>query len=341
MEYRTLGDSGVKVSAICLGTMMFGDRTDSAVAGEIVASARAAGINFIDTADVYAKGESERITGQLIRANRSDWVVASKVGNPVSEAANEGGLSRIWMARALDATLARLNTDYIDIYYFHREDPGVRLRESLRAVGDFIRAGKVRYFGLSNFRGWRIAEVVRLCDLMNMPRPICVQPHYNAMNRMAEVEILPACHYYGLGVVPYSPLARGVLTGKYQADAPPPEGSRAARADKRMMETEFRPESMELVRRIQRHAEARGTTAAHFAIAWVLANEMVSSVIVGPRTLEQWQDYLAGLAFRFDSGDEALLDALVQPGHPSSPGFSDPSHPFFGRTRSGNPVRDS
>jgi aryl-alcohol dehydrogenase (NADP+) len=339
MDYRPLGDSGLKVSPICLGTMMFGDRTEKAEAARIVAHARDAGINFIDTADVYAKGESERITGDLIRPHREDWVLATKLANPMGEGPNEKGLGRKWMLRALDGSLERLGTDYVDIYYFHKDDPVTPLAESIETVGELIRAGKVRYFALSNYRSWRVAEVIRLCDKLGVARPVCLQPYYNAMNRMPEVEVLPACAYYGLGVVPYSPLARGVLTGKYVPDAKPPEDSRAGREDKRMLQTEFRRESMEAAQKMAAHAKGRGITPGHFATAWVLANELVSSVLAGPRTMGQWQEYLGALKYQWTPEDEAFVDKLVVPGHPSTPGYSDPMYPFFGRTRAGNPVR--
>lgn len=338
MDYRNLGHSGLKVSPICLGTMMFGDRTSADEAARIVASARAAGVNFIDTADVYAKGESERITGSLIGPHRSRWVLATKVANPMGEGPNDRGLSRVHMARALDASLDRLHTEYIDLYYLHKDDVATPLEETLRAMDDFIREGKVRYWALSNFRAWRIAEVMRLADRLNMPRPVALQPYYNAMNRTPEVEVLPACAYYGLGVVPYSPLARGVLTGKYALDAEPPAESRAGRQDKRMMQTEFRKESMQHAQAMAAHARERGATPGQFATAWVLNNRLVTSVIVGPRTNAQLDDYLGALDYRFTPEDEALVDSLVAPGHASTPGYTDPIYPVTGRMP--RPVQD-
>ncbi len=331
MEYRALGASGLKVSPLCLGTMMFGDRTDITEAGRIVASAHDHGVNFIDTADQYARGESERITGKLIAGNRHRWVLATKVGNAMGDGPNEQGLSRKWIHQAMDASLARLGTDYVDIYYLHLDFPDIPLDETVGAVGDLIRAGKIRYFGISNYRGWRISEVVHTCRALGVPPPVVCQPYYNAMNRMPEVEILPACRHHGLGVVPYSPIARGVLTGKYQPGAAPPQDTRAGRADKRMLETEFRPESLEMAQKIKAHAERRGFTAGQFATAWVLANRIVTSVIGGPRTLDQWNDYYGALDRGLDAEDEALIDSLVRPGHPSTPGYNDPRYPFFGR----------
>jgi aryl-alcohol dehydrogenase (NADP+) len=331
MKYRQLGKSGLQVSPICLGTMMFGDRTDAAEAARIVGAARDAGVNFIDTADVYAKGESERITGKLIAGDRDRWILATKVGNPMGEDPNRRGTSRKWIMSAIDESLERLGADYVDVYYLHKDVEATPLEESLAAMADVIGQGKARYFGISNFRGWRTAEVMRVCGELGIERPIVSQPYYNAMNRQPENDILPACAHYGLGVVPYSPLARGVLTGKYQKGAAPPEGSRAARNDRRMMQTEFRDESFEIAQKLKAHAEKKGLAATDFAVGWVLANPIVSSVIGGPRTLEQWQGYLDAVGKPFDAEDEALVDSLVRPGHPSTPGYNDPAYPLTGR----------
>jgi aryl-alcohol dehydrogenase-like predicted oxidoreductase len=331
MQYRKLGRSGVSVSTVCLGTMMFGDRTSEAEAVEIVAACRDAGVNFIDTADVYAQGESERITGRAIAADRHRWVLATKVGNPMGEDRNRRGLSRRWLAQAIDESLVRLGTDHVDIWYLHREDPHTPLEETIAGVADLVRAGKVRYLGVSNHRAWRLAEIVALCRQAGIAPPAACQPYYNAFNRMPEVEILPACGHYGIGVAPYSPIARGVLAGKYRPGEPPPEGTRAARKDARLMQTEWREESLELAQRVAAHARARGATPAQFAVAWVLANRLVSSAIVGPRTLEQMREYLGGVGFAFEAADEALIDSMVSPGHPSTPGYNDPAYPLEGR----------
>ena len=198
-------------------------------------------------------------------------------------------------------------------------------------MGDLIRAGKVRYFGLSNFQGWRIAEIVNICRRSGVPQPIVLQPYYNAMNRLAEVEMFPACQYYGLGIVPYSPLARGVLTGKYVPGRKPARDSRAGRNDRRMLEAEFRDESLKHAQRIKAHAGKRGMTAGQFALNWVLNNKLVTAVLAGPRTEQQWREYLGALDHKFDASDEALIDRLVAPGHPSTPGYTDPKFPITGR----------
>ncbi len=331
MDYRFLGKSGLKVSPICLGTMMFGDRTDAAESGRIVGSARDAGVNFIDTADVYAKGESEKITGKLIASDRDRWVLATKVANPMGEDPNRRGTGRKWVTRAIEESLQRMGTDYVDIYYIHRDPGDVPMEETVAVMGDLIRAGKIRHWGVSNLRGWRIAEAVRVCGELGVPRPVVCQPYYNAMNRQPENDILPACRHYGIGVVPYSPLARGVLTGKYSKGVEAPAESRAGRKDKRFMETEFREESLAIAQKIKSHAERKGMTPGHFAFAWVLNNPIVSSVIAGPRTMEQWTDYISGLAKKFDADDEALVNSLVSAGHPSTPGYNDPNYPLEGR----------
>ncbi|MBC8022763.1 MAG: aldo/keto reductase [Burkholderiales bacterium] len=333
MDYRNLGKSGLKVSPICLGTMMFGDRTDEAEAGRIVGSAREAGVNFIDTADVYAKGESERVTGRLIHSDRDRWVLATKVAIAMGDDPNRRGTGRKWIMQAIDESLERLGTDYVDIYYLHKDVEEVPLEESARAMGDLIAAGKVRHFGISNFRGWRIAEMANVCRTLGVPQPVVCQPYYNAMNRQPENDILPACAYHGIGVVPYSPLARGVLTAKYKPGEKPPEGTRAGRNDKRILQTEFRDESLSIAQKIKDHALGRGSTPGHFAVQWVLNNPLVTSVIAGPRTLEQWKDYLAALEAKFDAEDESLVDSLVKPGHPSTPGYNDPMYPLQGRPR--------
>jgi aryl-alcohol dehydrogenase-like predicted oxidoreductase len=332
MHYRPLGSSGLKVSTLCLGTMMFGDRTDLPEARNIVASALAAGVNFIDTADAYTFGASEAMVGDAIRASRSQWVLATKVGNPMSKAPNERGYSRLWILRAIEASLKRLQTDYVDLYYLHRDIPEFALAQTLTTMGDLMRTGTILHFGVSNFLGWRIAEVVRVCDQLGVPRPVVCQPYYNALNRMPEVEVLPACAHYDIGVVPYSPIARGVLTGKYPPGQAPAEDTRAGRRDERMMETEFREESLVIAQKIKAHAEARGMTAGQFAYQWVLRNKIVSSVVAGPRTLAQWQEYVEGIDKKLDGADEALIDSLVKPGHASTHGYSDPKYPFFGRS---------
>lgn len=331
MEYRRLGASGIKVSPICLGAMMFGNATDYQTAGRIVGAAYDAGVNFIDTADAYARGESERMLGKLVASSRDHWILATKVHNPMGEGPNQRGLSRRWLIQAADASLKRLGTDWIDLWYFHRDDPDTPLEETLGTVDDLIRAGKIRYYGLSNYQTWRVVEVMHTCRELGVASPVACQPLYNIVNRQIEADLLPACEHYGLAAVTYSPLARGVLSGKYRAGSEPPADSRAGRKDKRILEDEYRPESLRIAQELKAHAKRRGTTASQFAVAWVLNNLLVTSALAGPRTLDQWHEYLAALERGLDAADEALVDRLVPPGCASTHGMAHSKFPVNGR----------
>lgn len=332
-DYRYLGRSGLKVPKLALGTMMFGGPTDEAAAHRIIRKAKDRGFSFIDTADVYQQGASETVIGRAIAPDRDAFVVATKLVNPGPDAdgPNRQGLSRKWIIEATEASLRRLGTDYIDILYFHRAVFDAPLGEAVRAVADLVRAGKLRYFAVSNFRGWRIAEAAHLADQLGIDRPIASQPLYNIVDRTAEVEQLPAADFYGLGVVSYSPLARGVLTGKYAPGAAPAADTRAGRGDRRILETEWRPESLAVAERIAQHAEAKGVSPTAFALAFVLNNRLVTSTIAGPRTEAQWDAYVAALDYRFTAEDEALVASLVPEGHASTQFYTDPAHPVEGR----------
>ena len=331
LNYQPLGASGLKVSKLWLGTMMFGDQTDQSQAADIVAAARDAGINAIDTANAYAGGESERITGKLIAADRERWILATKLANPMGPGPNDRGLSRRHIMAAVDASLQRLGTDFVDVLYLHREDASTPLEETLAAVATLIERGKVHHFGVSNFRAWRIARVAEMCRAFALQPPVVCQPPYNAMSRQIETELLPCCAHYGIAAVVYSPLARGVLSGKYAPGAVPPPGSRAARNDPRIMQTEFRPESLALAAQMAQHARARDLTPTQLALGWVWNNTLVNGVIGGPKTLAQWQDYLDALNSPITAEDEAFVSGLVTTGHASTPGYNDPQYPLTGR----------
>jgi len=331
LEYKQLGNSGLKVSPLCLGTMLFGRETSPQESQLIIEAARDIGVNFIDTADTYVAGESERLVGQYIKTTRDHWVLATKLANKMSINPNSGGLSRKWIFQACEDSLRRLKADYIDIYYLHKEDQKTPLEETIRAMGDLIRDGKIRYFGVSNYRSWRVAEICNICDRFGIERPVASQPYYNAMNRMPETEHIPACNYYGLGVVPYSPLARGVLSGKYKLGKTPEVGSRVARNDHRIMQTEWRTESLSIVEKIRRHAKRRDANTIDLGIGWILNNKAVSSIVAGPRTLEQWKGYVNALEYKFSHEDEAFINKHVASGHPSTPGYNDPAYPIEGR----------
>ncbi len=332
MKYVGLGSCGLKVSPICLGAMTFGNQTSAAVAAKMVAAARDAGINFIDTAESYVDGESERILGKLIRKDRHDWVVATKLGSKaIGDGPNQKGLSRAWMIDGLNGSLKRLGTDYVDIYYLHRADPTTPLAETIDAMGDLIRSGKVRYWGFSNFRAWKIAEMVHLCRELNVPRPVIAQPFYNALYRVAEFEYLPACHAYGIGAVPYSPLARGVLTGKFGHDVTSTKDTKRGAKELTTYGEVYTPEALQIAAEIKKRAEAKGMTAGDLSLNWVLNNRIVSSVIAGPRTLAHWKAYLGSLKHDFTAEDEAFFEKLVPSCHPLEINYHQRKDPPLGR----------
>jgi aryl-alcohol dehydrogenase-like predicted oxidoreductase len=331
MKTRVLGRSGLKVSEFCLGTLTFGAQTELGEAQRIADHAADRGVNFIDTANVYAQGESEKVVGRIIKAKRDHWILASKLAQPTGPGPNDRGLSRRHMIAAVDASLQRLGLDHIDVHYTHRVDPAVSWEDVASTFGDLIKAGKLRYWGISNVRAWHIPTITMACQNAGAPHPVVLQPYYNLMNRMPEVEVLPAARAAGLGVAPYSPLARGILSGKYQPGSNAPPDTRAGRADKRMMETEWRPESLQIAQKLKAHAEKKGVTLAHFAVAWILNNQAITSVIAGPRTFEQWTGYFGALNYVWTQEDEKLVDSLVPPGHPSTPGYTDPGYPVLGR----------
>ena len=331
MPLMRLGRSGLVTSRLALGTMTFGARTDEAEARRIVAAAAEAGVNVIGTADNYAGGRSEEIVGRAIAGNRHAWVLATKVANPVGVGPNGQGLSRKWLLEEVPRSLKRLGTDFVDILYLHKEDPGTPLEETARALADLQRMGAVRYFGVSNFKSWRLARLCAICDAEGIDRPVVSQPVYHALNRTAEAEMLPACAALGLGVMVYSPLARGVLAGKYAPEAPPPAESRAAARDKRILETEYRPETLRAGQAVSAHARERGIDPVAFAIAFVLANAYVTGAIVGPRTLDQWRAYLGALDVAWSQADEAAVDGVVPPGSTAAPHYADPAYPIEGR----------
>jgi aryl-alcohol dehydrogenase-like predicted oxidoreductase len=311
--------------------MMFGGQTTAADSIRIIHKALGAGLNFVDTADMYVAGESERIVGQALAGRRDGVVLATKGRHKMGEGPNDWGASRLHMRQALDASLQRLATDYVDLYYIHAPDYDTPIDETLRFFDDAVRQGKVLYPACSNFRAWRVCEALWTSDRLALARFAAVQPLYNLVNRDIEVELLPLCHEHGLGVVSYSPLARGILTGKYKPGEAFPAGSRAARDDKRMKEAELRDESLAISQQLAEHCGKKGVAPSQFALAWCLANPILTSIILGPRTMEQFDDNLAALAVTITPEDEAFVDRLVPPGEHSGKGFRDPLYPVFGR----------
>jgi aryl-alcohol dehydrogenase-like predicted oxidoreductase len=333
MDYRLLGRTGVRVSPLCLGTMMFGGQTTEPDSIRIIHKAIDQGINFIDTADMYVNGESERILGKAIADRRAGVVLATKGRNKMGEGPNDWGTSRLHMRQALDASLSRLNTDCIDLYYVHAPDYNTPIEETLRFLDDAVRAGKILYPACSNFRAWLVCEALWKSDKLGLARFAAVQPLYNLVNRDIEVELLPLAKAHGLGIVSYSPLARGILTGKYKLGENFPEGSRAARNDKRMNEAELRDASLEISQQLAAHCKSKGVAPSQFALAWCLANPIVTSIILGPRTMEQFDDNIAALSVKISKEDEAFVDKLVPPGEHSGKGFQDPNYPVTGRPK--------
>ncbi len=331
MDYRLLGRTGVRVSPICLGTMMFGGPTNEADSIDIIHKAIDQGVNFIDTANIYNLGESERVVGKGIADRRDSVVLATKGRQKMGDGPNETGASRLHLMNELDASLRRLNTDYIDVHYTHTPDYDTPIDETLRAMDDMVRSGKVRYIACSNFRAWRLCEALWTSDKLGLERFCCVQPLYNIVNRDIEVELLPLCQAHQVGVVSYSPLARGILTGKYKPGQTPDDGTRAARKDARMMQAEWRESSLEVSAEIVKHCDSRGVSSSQFALAWCLANPILTSVIVGPRTMAQFDDNIECLQLEVTAEDEALVDSLVPTGEHSGKGFQDSAYPVTGR----------
>lgn len=313
--------------------MMFGGPTSADDSIRIMHAALDRGVNFFDTANMYVAGESETVVGRAIADRRDQVVLATKGRAPMGTGPNDAGASRVHLRRALEASLRRLKVDCVDIYYVHTPDYATPVEETLRALDDFVREGKVHYIACSNVRAWRLMEALATSDRLNLHHFTCVQPLYNICNRDIEVELLPLCREHGVGVVSYSPLARGILSGKYRVGEPFPEGSRAARNDKRMQQAELRDESFEVAEVLRQHCERTGRTLSQFALAWCLANPLITSVIIGPRTWEQFEDNLGCVDLSLSPEDEELVDRLVPHGEHTGKGYRDPQYPVTGRVR--------
>ena len=325
MEYRTLGATGVKVSTHCLGAMMFGEWGNSDVdeCVRIVHRALDEGINFVDTADVYSAGGSEEIVAKALKGRRDEVVLATKVHGEMGSGHNERGNSRVWIARAVEASLRRLGTDHIDLYQIHRPEAETDIEETLGALTDLQRQGKIRYFGSSTFPGWQIVEAQWVAERRGLSRFRTEQPPYSIFFRHIEDDVLPVAERYGMGVLVWSPLGRGWLTGRYRHngfdDSP---DARATRTKSRggPIAKQFdlsRPENqrkLDLVESLAKVAGDAGVSMTHLAIAFTLAHPAVTSAIIGPRTLEQLDDLLAGSDVRLDATTLDAIDELVPPG---------------------------
>ena len=292
MRYRVLGPTGVKVSCLSLGTMSFGGDADEPTAAKIFARAREVGVNFFDTANVYNDGRSEEILGRLLRECRDDVVLASKAHFPSGrKGLNDRGSSRYHLVRSVEASLRRLNTDRIDVFYLHRFDDQTDLHESLRALDDLVRQGKILYPACSNFAAWQVAHALGLAALDHLAPLTALQPMYNLLKRQAEVEILPMARALRVAVVPYSPTAGGILTGKYQGGARP-QNTRLA--TNQMYQSRYRdPSYWEAAERFVALAAEVGHRPSTLAVAWVAGNPAITSVLLGARSVEQLDDTLA------------------------------------------------
>lgn len=316
MNYRTLGRSGVLVSPLCLGAMNFGDPTSEAEAFQILQRALEAGVNFIDTANSYNKGESERIVGKFLKEHqrRDQVVLATKVFSRTGEGPNQGGASRYHIIHECENSLRRLQTDHIDLYQLHRPPLTHPQDETLRAFDDLIRAGKVRYIGCSTHPAWMVMEALALSERYGLNRYISEQPPYNLLDRRIENELLPLCEKYGLAVLPWSPLAMGLLAGRYPPGGEYPEGSRVARWKTKQVQDRVTARAVEVGQAVSQLAHERGFTPSQFALLWVKDQPGVTAPIIGPRTLAHLDDALVILDKTFADADRPLMDALVHPG---------------------------
>lgn len=315
MEYRNLGRSGLKVSELCLGTMQFGWTADEDTAYQVLNGSYQAGVNFIDTADIYSRwvegnpgGIAETIVGRWIKKfsiAREKLVIATKVNGPMGDGPNDRGLSRVHIMNAVEASLRRLQTDWIDLYQAHAYDAHTPIEETLRAMDDLVRQGKVRYLGCSNYPAWRLMQALWVSDRLGLARFDCLQPHYNLLHRAEyEQELAEVCSTYGLGVIPYSPLAGGFLSGKYrpnQTDA----------GSQRHVERYFSERNWQTLNLLDELARARRASVSQISLAWMLTRTDITSPIIGPRSLEQLNDNLGAGGMRLNEEEMAIIESAT------------------------------
>ena len=287
MQYRNLGSSGLKVSAIGLGTNQFGGKVDLETTKNILAAALEAGVNFIDTADIYQEGRSEEFIGQALAGKRSGVLLATKVYSEVGEGPNDRGASRHHILQGVEASLRRLKTDTIDLYQIHVWDENTPIDETLRALDDLVHAGKVRYIGASNFSAWQLTWANALAELRSWNKFVSIQPHYHMLERGIEAELVPACKYFDIGILPYFPLAGGFLTGKYVQGEPAPAGSRGESSQ--YVQRYMTPENFAKVKKLTAFAQEHEHSLNDLAHAWLLAQPQISSVISGATSVAHVQ----------------------------------------------------
>ena len=335
MKYRSLGRTAVQVSEICLGCMTFGAATESKDAYSIIDRAIDTGINFLDTANMYSRGRSEEVTGEALKANgkRAKIVLATKVhGRMADDDPNAAGNSRRHIIEQCEASLQRLQTDYIDLYQIHRPQSDTPIDETLRALDDLIRAGKVRYIGCSTFAAWQVVESLWVAKELGLNRFVCEQPPYNLLDRRIERELLPMAQTYGFAVIPWSPIGGGLLTGKYRRDKMPETGRFAdVSALPPEIARRLTPGVFDLVDKLDPIAAEKGCTVSQLALAWVLGRPGVTSPIIGPRSMEQFEENLGALEVVLTDEDLAQIDELVPPGTMISPFYEADFGPHFHR----------
>lgn len=310
MQYRNLGHSGLKVSAIGLGTNQFGGKVDQQTVNEILAAALDAGINLIDTADVYQKGRSEETIGQAIKSNRGAYLIATKFRHPIGEDPNARGASRHHLLNAVHASLRRLDTDYLDLYQVHSWDGETPLEETLRALDDLVRAGKVRYLGASNFTGWQLTRANTVAEFRGWTPFVSIQPHYHLFERAIEQELIPASEYLHVGILPYFPLAGGFLTGKYRRGEAAPAGSRGESSP--YVQRHMTDVNYDKLENLIAFASAREHTLGELAHAWLLAQPQVASVISGATKVEHVQANARGGEWVLTEEEEKEVRGIVE-----------------------------
>ena len=323
MDYRRLGRAGLKVSEICIGTMTFGNGADQAEASRMVGAALDAGVTFFDTANSYVGGVSEAMLGNALKGRRDDAVIASKFFNPMGGRPNDSGMSRLHIKQQVEASLKRLQTDYIDVYYIHHVDHQTPLEEMLRALDDLVRQGKVLYTGCSNYEAWRLMEALWISDSKGWARFDCYQPQYSLVVRDIDEEIVPACEAKGLGVVAWSPLASGYLAGKYTPGSLKVQGTRSAEGWG-FQNRFFSPNHAEILQTLLDTARELERSPAQIALRWVMDQPFMTSAIVGARNAEQLKETLAAGGWRLPDEARARLDKVSAQAHRYPRAFEDP-----------------
>jgi len=312
VEYRYLGRTGVKVSVLCLGCLTLGREVDEAMSQRIIGRFLEAGGNFLDTANIYSRGRSEEVVGRAIQGRRDEIVLATKVRQRMGDGVNDQGLSRKHILHQVEGSLRRLQTDYIDLYYLHCWDEATELRETLRTLDDLIRAGKIRYWGISNFTGWQIALAMAISESEGFARPVAVQPQYSLIVRDIEREVLPAAMAFNLAVFPWSPLARGFLSGKYRRGEPPPANTRFRRSGGWLDRWQRwdKAHNWSIIEAVKKIAEGRGKTCAQVALNWLSQRPGVTGLIIGATSLEQLGENLSAVGWELTPDEVSRLDEV-------------------------------